>query len=145
VSAHLDALARELDALRRELPRVERWAEIVAVRLLAGSRLLAVGHGRGASAARQGRPGDVLLAVSSSGRSPNVLTAAEAAGELGLLTLALTGPAPNPLELLADDALCLPAPGAATVRELHLVPLHLFGDAIDRHLGVAAHELAASR
>ncbi len=44
-----------------------------------------------------GRPGDVLVALSTSGRSTNVRAAVEAARECGLATLALTGPLPNPL------------------------------------------------
>src|SRR5918995_1661560 len=49
-----------------------------------------------------GRPGDVLVALSTSGRSPNVVAAAEAAAELGARTWALTGPPGNPLAARAD-------------------------------------------
>ena len=44
-----------------------------------------------------GRPGDVLILLSTSGRSANVLAAADAGAEWGLFTWALTGRAPNPL------------------------------------------------
>ena len=72
-----------------------------------------------------GRAGDVLIALSTSGRSPNVLAAVAAAAELGLTTWALTGDAPNPLAERCDDALSLPGASTATVQELHLVALHL--------------------
>jgi type III pantothenate kinase len=72
-----------------------------------------------------GRPGDVLVALSTSGRSPNVLAAVRAARECGLRTWALTGPGPNALADLADDALALPGTSTATVQELHLVAVHV--------------------
>lgn len=78
-----------------------------------------------------GRPGDVLLALSTSGRSVNVLAAAEAAREGRLITWALTGPAPNPLSELADDALAVNASSAATVQEIHQVVVHLLCAAVD--------------
>jgi D-sedoheptulose 7-phosphate isomerase len=78
-----------------------------------------------------GRPGDILLALSVSGRSQGVLAAVVAAREEGLLTWALTGPEPNPLASLADDAVCVPAESTATVQELHLVALHIVCGAVD--------------
>jgi D-sedoheptulose 7-phosphate isomerase len=54
-----------------------------------------------------GRAGDVLVLLSTSGRSPNVVAAARRAGELGITTLAMTGPGPNPLEAAADEAVCI--------------------------------------
>jgi D-sedoheptulose 7-phosphate isomerase len=72
-----------------------------------------------------GRPGDVLLAMSTSGRSPNLLAAADAARAAGLVAWALTGPPPNPLAQRCDDALSVVAADAQTVQELHLVCVHL--------------------
>lgn len=72
-----------------------------------------------------GRPGDVLLAISTSGESGNVLAAARAAREGGLLSWALTGPAPNRLAALSDDALAVDAERSATVQEAHLVAIHV--------------------
>jgi len=77
------------------------------------------------------RSGDVLVALSTSGRSPNVLAAARAARELGLTVWGLTGPAPNPLADLCDDALCFDAERACTVQELHLVAIHVLCGAVD--------------
>jgi D-sedoheptulose 7-phosphate isomerase len=81
-----------------------------------------------------GRPGDVLLTLSTSGRSRNVLAAVRAAREQGLTSWALTGPAPNPLADLADDALAVPAPATATVQEVHQVAVHLICAALDTAL-----------
>jgi D-sedoheptulose 7-phosphate isomerase len=78
-----------------------------------------------------GREGDVLLALSTSGRSPNIVGAVEAGNEAGLVTFALTGPAPNPLADVADDAVCIESPHTATVQELHLVAIHLICAAFD--------------
>ena len=81
-----------------------------------------------------GRPGDVLLTLSTSGRSPNLLAAAAAARETGLLHWALTGPAPNPLAQRSDAALCVDSPDPQTVQELHLVCVHLLCAHIEAHL-----------
>jgi type III pantothenate kinase len=81
-----------------------------------------------------GRPGDVLVCLSTSGRSANVLAAAAAAGEMGIATWALTGDAPNPLAERCDDALCLPGASTATVQELQLVALHMLCGAVDREV-----------
>ncbi|HSK26705.1 MAG TPA: SIS domain-containing protein, partial [Jiangellales bacterium] len=71
-----------------------------------------------------GRAGDVLVLMSTSGRSPNVVAAARRGRALGLRVWAMTGPAPNPLAAAADEALSVPSPWTATVQELHLVALH---------------------
>ena len=85
-----------------------------------------------------GRPGDVLFALTTSGRSANVLAALEAAADGGLTTWAVTGAAPNPAGELADDALCVDARSTATVQEVHLIVVHLLCAAVDRELGVPA-------
>jgi D-sedoheptulose 7-phosphate isomerase len=81
-----------------------------------------------------GRPGDVLVLMSTSGRSSNLLTAAAAAAEVGMETWALTGPCPNPLAAAADDVLAVEAPATATVQEIHLVAVHALCLAFDSAL-----------
>lgn len=81
-----------------------------------------------------GRPGDVVVLLSTSGRSPNVLAAARAAREHGLTCWALTGPAPNLLADLADDTVAVDAPATATVQEVHQVVVHLLCAAVDTAL-----------
>jgi D-beta-D-heptose 7-phosphate kinase / D-beta-D-heptose 1-phosphate adenosyltransferase len=94
-------------------------------------------YGYDESFARQvrghGRPGDVLVTLSTSGRSANVLAAARAARERGLVTWALTGPAPNPLQAASDDALCVAA-STATTQEIHQIAVHLLCAAFERAL-----------
>lgn len=87
-----------------------------------------------------GREGDVLVALSTSGRSPNVVAAVAAARRIGVLTWALTGPAPNPLATAADEALAVEADHACTVQEVHLVVLHMLCASLDVALG-ASHSL----
>ena len=97
--------------------------------------------GSDAAFARQvrahGRPGDVLMALSTSGRSPNVLEAASAATDGGLTVWALTGALPNALCELADDAVCVDAAATATIQEVHQVVIHLLCASVDVELGVA--------
>ncbi|MCW2536767.1 MAG: sugar isomerase [Modestobacter sp.] len=78
-----------------------------------------------------GRPGDVVVLMSTSGRSPNIVAAARRARAAGMTVLALTGPAPNPLAAVADDAFCIGSEWTATVQECHLVALHLVCAAFD--------------
>jgi D-sedoheptulose 7-phosphate isomerase len=108
------------------------------------SALTAIGNDYGGheSFARQvfahGRPGDVLIALSTSGVSRNVVSAAKAAHEVGMTAWALTGPAPNTLAAVCDDAIAVEAPTAATVQEIHLALVHALCIAIDHSLGVVA-------
>ncbi|MBB4689146.1 D-sedoheptulose-7-phosphate isomerase [Amycolatopsis jiangsuensis] len=108
------------------------------------SALTAIGNDYGAHElfARQvhahGRPGDVLICLSTSGTSQNVVAAAKAAHELGVRTWALTGPAPNPLAALCDDAVAVDEASVATVQELHLALVHALCEALDDALGVPA-------
>ncbi len=78
-----------------------------------------------------GRPGDVLVALSTSGRSPNVLHAVDAAIEGGLTTWGLTGQAPNPLAARCHDRVSVDAPATATVQEVHQVVIHLLCAAVE--------------
>jgi D-sedoheptulose 7-phosphate isomerase len=76
------------------------------------------------------RPGDVVLLLSASGRSPNLLAAARAARHGRADVWALTGPGPNPLARLCDDAVCMPG-DVATVQETHLAAVHMLCRAVE--------------
>ncbi|GGY89764.1 phosphoheptose isomerase [Streptomyces avidinii] len=84
--------------------------------------------------AAHGRDGDVLVLLSTSGRSGNLLSAAMTAREAGVEVWALTGPAPNPLAEAADQALCIDTASTATVQEAHLVAVHLLCESFDAAL-----------
>jgi D-sedoheptulose 7-phosphate isomerase len=104
------------------------------------SALTAIGndYGAGEAYARQvaahGRAGDTVLLLSTSGRSENVLAAGERARALGLTVWAMTGPAPNPLADLADDAICVAGADTAVVQEVHLVAIHALCEALDARI-----------
>jgi len=83
-----------------------------------------------------GRADDILIALSTSGRSPNVLAAVETARAIGMRTWALTGPAPNPLAAACDEAIACPSDDPQVVQELHLVSVHVLCEHVDRALPV---------
>ena len=81
-----------------------------------------------------GRSGDVLVALSTSGRSTNILAAVAAARERVITTWALTGRRPNPLADLCHDAVCADTSATATAQEIHQVVVHLLCAAVDREV-----------
>jgi D-sedoheptulose 7-phosphate isomerase len=83
-----------------------------------------------------GRTGDVLVLMSTSGRSPNLLAAAERGRDVGMTVWAFTGPVSNPLAERAHESLAVDAPFTATVQELHLVAVHILCASVDRALGI---------
>ncbi len=81
-----------------------------------------------------GRPGDVLLAISTSGNSPNVLVAIDAARELGMATLALTGRDGGRMaEQLGGEDIEIRAvtPATARIQETHILIIHCLCDLVD--------------
>lgn len=82
--------------------------------------------------AAHGRPGDVLLVMSTSGRSRNVQRALEVARDGGLVTVALTGGAGGSvLAGLADHVLVAPADSTPRIQEVHLAWTHAWSEAVD--------------
>jgi D-sedoheptulose 7-phosphate isomerase len=87
-----------------------------------------------------GRRGDVLLAISTSGNSANVVEAVLAARDLGVRIVALTGNGGGRMAglLSADDVhICVPHKRTARIQEVHLLALHCMCDAIDFELSGA--------
>ena len=81
-----------------------------------------------------GKPGDVLLAISTSGNSPNVIEAIRAAHAHGIAVVALTGKQGGGIAALLgphDIHLCVPAERTARIQEVHLLAIHCLCDAID--------------
>jgi len=81
-----------------------------------------------------GQPNDVLLAISTSGNSPNVIEAIQAAHERDLKVVALTGRGGGRIaDLLreGDVELCVPAERTSRIQEIHLLTLHCLCDGID--------------
>jgi len=81
-----------------------------------------------------GRPGDVALAISTSGRSANVLAGVREARALGLINLGLTGGDGGPLAREVDLALVVPSDETPFIQEVHLMALHLLCELIDNFL-----------
>jgi len=71
-----------------------------------------------------GRRGDILLAISTSGNSANVLYAAKVAKILGLEIISLTGRTGGKLKNISDVTICAPADSAYTIQEFHLPIYH---------------------
>lgn len=92
-----------------------------------------------------GRPGDVLLLLSTSGASPNLVRAAQAARDTSVTSWALTGAVPNPLADACDDVLAVVSGDTQVVQELHLVTSHLLCEYLERELpaALAAADAAA--
>ena len=87
----------------------------------------------------QGRNGDALLAISTSGGSANVVKAAEQAKKLGVKVIALTGRPDAKLKAYADIHICTPAatPYADRVQELHIKVIHTLIELCERKLFAA--------
>lgn len=73
-----------------------------------------------------GRSEDVLLCISTSGRSPNVLHAAQAARHIGMTVIALTGGAGGQLAGLADVVVAVPSSDTQVIQTVHLAVEHFF-------------------
>jgi D-sedoheptulose 7-phosphate isomerase len=78
-----------------------------------------------------GRRGDVALAISTSGRSRNVLEAVRAARTLGLRTVGLTGNGGGDLAGLVDDLVDVPHPDTQRIQEVHTMVLHVLAQAVE--------------
>lgn len=87
-----------------------------------------------------GRSGDVLIAISTSGNSINVVKAAEAAGQLGMQVIAFTGQGGGKLGDLADVVFAVPSTHTARIQEVHGICLHALAEAIETELDQPAAE-----
>lgn len=81
-----------------------------------------------------GRRGDVLIALSTSGRSPNILRAVEAAKEIGVRTVAFTGNAEAPLAGACDIALRVPSAATALIQQVHMAAAHAICELVETAL-----------
>lgn len=90
-----------------------------------------------------GQPGDILLAISTSGNSPNIVQAIQAAHDRELLVVAMTGRDGGDMaRLLAptDIEIRVPSQSTARIQEVHLLVIHSLCDLIDRQLFGATEE-----
>jgi D-sedoheptulose 7-phosphate isomerase len=160
IDPHLISLAIALQHIDPEVPKLQTWGLTAASMLAAGGRFLACGAGAGAQQARHlvtelsgpdddrpplaaatlparadaggdCRPGDVLLCLSATEPDKAIAATAAAAGELGVTTWALTGPAPNAVATACAEAICVDAPTTSTVEEVQLAAIHILCAALN--------------
>ena len=84
-----------------------------------------------------GRPGDLLIGISTSGNSENVLRALKTAKEFNLVTVALLGKGGGSVKDLADHALVIPSDSTARIQEAHILIGHIFCELIEQELSLA--------
>lgn len=91
-----------------------------------------------------GQPGDVLVTISTSGRSKNVVNAMREARERGLQTVTLLGGALSPCVALADVAVRIPSTDTARIQEIQTLALHLICELVEtRAIALADHDRLA--
>ena len=119
-------------------------AAIAAIALTTdGSALTAAGNDLGFERvfARQiealGRPGDVAIALSTSGKSPNVIAALKQAKAMKLVTVALGGKGGGDMKGLADHLLVVPSDTTARIQEMHIALGQMLCGALEIELGLA--------
>jgi len=83
------------------------------------------------------RPGDALIAISTSGNSPNVLRAAATARELGVTVVAMTGESGGKLAELADFLINVPSSDTGRIQESHIVFIHAISEHVEHELFAA--------
>ncbi len=81
-----------------------------------------------------GRSGDVCLALSTSGNSPNVVAAATVARDLGIKVIGLTGRSGGQLKVLCDACICVPSDETPRIQEAHILVGHVLCDFVEREL-----------
>lgn len=127
---------RFLEKDRRPLPAIALTTDT--------SALTAVGNDFGfehifsRQVAALGSHGDILVAISTSGNSANVLAAVKTAAEHGLKTLALTGGSGGKLKEIADLSIVIPSSHTPHIQEMHILIAHILCDLIDRHFASPA-------
>ncbi|MEH0021183.1 MAG: D-sedoheptulose 7-phosphate isomerase [Desulfobacter sp.] len=80
-----------------------------------------------------GKPGDMAVGISTSGNSPNVVRAAEAARDVGMTLVGFSGPGGR-LKEISDMAFCVDAPVTARIQEVHIMLGHILCDITERIL-----------
>jgi D-sedoheptulose 7-phosphate isomerase len=80
------------------------------------------------------RPGDVFIAISTSGKSPNILAALKTARERKLVTIGLTRDGPTPMSALCDVTVGVPETETALIQQIHITAAHAICHLVEREL-----------
>src|SRR4051794_5842015 len=115
---------------RRSWPAIALTTDTSA--LTAVSNDLGFEHVFARQVAGLAQPGDVLIAISTSGKSKNVLRAVEQAKQSGCQTIALTGASAGALGSLCDVVVAVPATRTSRVQEAHITIGHLWCEMVDQ-------------
>ena len=126
--ADADFLCDKLERALPAIPLVESAAISTAVQNDTASTLVFAQQVYGL-----GNPGDVLLAISTSGNSVNVVYAAEVAQALGMQIISLTGKTPNKLEIISDCIIGVDDTETFRIQELHLPIYHALCLMLENH------------
>lgn len=81
-----------------------------------------------------GRPGDMLIGISTSGNSKNIVRAIERAKEMNIGTVALTGDAGNKMQEIADSSICVPSKDTPRIQESHIMIGHIICEIVEATL-----------
>jgi len=81
-----------------------------------------------------GKPGDVFIGISTSGRSPNILRALRKARELGLVTVGFCGARKGEMLDLCDIALCAPSESTPLIQQIHITCAHIICGEVEKQL-----------
>ena len=117
---------------RRALPAMSLAADLSVITAIANDLGFEQVFARQLEA--NGESGDVAVAISTSGRSPNVLAGVNAARRLGLRTIGLTGRDGGDLATGVDICLMVPSNSTARVQEGHILVAHILCDLVERRL-----------
>jgi D,D-heptose 1,7-bisphosphate phosphatase len=115
-------------------------APLPAIALTDPTVLTAIGndfgfeHGFARQVRGLGQPGDVFLAISTSGRSPNVLAALDAARAVGLVTVGFTGRNGTALRERCQHCLVVPSDETAVIQQIYMTAAHAICAAVEREL-----------
>ena len=116
-------------------------APIAAIALTTDSSVMtAIGNDYGYERlfARQvlglGQPGDILVAISTSGRSPNILAAVRAARQVGLPVVGLTGRSGGDMAAICDYCLRMPSDSTPLIQQLHITVGHVICGLVEERL-----------
>jgi len=80
------------------------------------------------------RPGDIAIAISTSGNSPNVLHGVATANKTGLLTVGLTGRSGGKLRSIVKECICVPSDDTPRIQECHTVIGHILSQLVEQEL-----------
>jgi D-sedoheptulose 7-phosphate isomerase len=117
---------------RNPFPAVALASNVAALTAIANDYDYADVYAR--SVTGLGRSGDVVMGLSTSGHSANVVAALTAGRDGGMVTVALIGPPGSPMDEVADHTLCVPATRTAGIQEGHLLLGHVIFERVEQEL-----------